>query len=200
MPLVVALCTGNAARSVMAGALLAGDPDIVVETRGTHVVEGLPMSLRTRTALSALGVDGHVHRSQQLTDADVEAADVVLAMAREHVQYVRRIHPEAAARTATLKRLARDLQPGPEPLRERIAALRLDRVALEHWEDVEDPAGGDDDVFHECAGQIRDLLHRLAPALQETERRRGRTPGTPERSRPGEQETERRRPGEREAG
>jgi protein-tyrosine phosphatase len=170
MPLVVALCTGNAARSVMAGALLAGNPDIVVETRGTHVVEGLPMSMRTRTALSALGVDGHVHRSQQLTDADIASADLVLAMAREHVQYVRRIHPEAANRTATLKRLARDLQPGEKPLQERIAALHLDQVVLEHWEDVDDPAGGDEDIFHECAQQIQELLVRLAPALNQAQR------------------------------
>src|SRR5262245_1018680 len=167
MPLVVALCTGNAARSVMAGALLGGDPELAVETRGTHVVEGLPMSVRTRGALSALGVDGHIHRSQQLTDEDVDAADLVLAMAREHVEYVRRRHPQAAARTATLKRLARDLKPGSEPLAERLAVLRLDEVTLEHWEDVDDPAGGDEDVFHECATQIQVLLLELAPALRE---------------------------------
>ena len=168
MPLVVALCTGNAARSVMAGALLADDPNIVVATRGTHVVEGLPMSMRTRSALVALGVNDHSHRSRQLSSDDLRDADLIVAMAREHVQFVRRVHPQAAARTATLKRLARDLPAGSGPLAERVASLRLDAVDLEHWEDVDDPAGGDEAVFHECADEIRDLLDQLAPALLES--------------------------------
>lgn len=168
MPLVVALCTGNAARSVMAGALLADHPEIVVATRGTHVVEGLPMSLRTRSALVALGVNDHSHRSRQLSSDDLREADLVVAMAREHVQFVRRAHPQVAARTATLKRLARDLPATSGPLAERVASLNLDTVALEHWEDVDDPAGGDEAVFHECANQIRELLDQLAPALRES--------------------------------
>jgi protein-tyrosine phosphatase len=162
------LCTGNAARSVMAGALIGEDLDVLVTTRGTHVVEGLPMSMRTRGALAALGVNDHVHRSRQLTADDLRTADLVIAMAREHVQFVRRVYPGAAARTGTLKRLARDLPGGVGTLTERVAALELDRVALEHWEDVDDPAGGDEEVFHECAAEIHVLLQRLAPALQET--------------------------------
>ena len=49
-----------------------------------------------------------------------------------------------------------------------MAALRLDAVDLEQWEDVDDPAGGDEAMFHECANEIRVLLDVLAPALLET--------------------------------
>jgi protein-tyrosine phosphatase len=168
MPHLVMLCTGNAARSVMAGALIGDDLDVLVTTRGTHVVEGLPMSLRTRGALAALGVNDHAHRSRQLTADDLRTADLVVAMAREHVQFVRRTYPQAAPRTGTLKRLARDLPVGTGALADRVAALQLHAVALEHWEDVDDPAGGDEEVFHECATEIQELLQRLAPALQET--------------------------------
>jgi len=166
MPNLVTLCTGNAARSVMAGAILAAHlPEVVVSTRGTHVIEGMPMSWRTRDAIVAVGARTDGHRSRQLERADLPGADLVLAMAREHVEYVRRRYPAAAARTGTLKRLARDLPLAEGSLTERIAALGLDTVALEPWEDVDDPAGGEPEVFHRCAVEIQALLETLRPVL-----------------------------------
>jgi protein-tyrosine-phosphatase len=163
--LVLTLCTGNAARSVMAGAMLRS-AGIDVVTAGTHVVDGQPMSRRTRDALTALGFGVDHHRSRQVTEEAVRSAGLVLAMAGEHVAYVRREFPEAAPRTASIKRLCRDLPAGPEPLAERISALGLARLTLEPWEDVEDPAGGEDDVYLASAKELAELCADLVVRLR----------------------------------
>jgi len=161
---LVTLCTGNAARSVMAGAMLAGAP-LPIVTAGTHVIEGQPMSRRTRGALEAVGHNADGHRSHQITESDIDHSVLILAMAAEHVAYVRRKHPEAAHRTATIKRLVRDLPPGPAPLVDRLAAMQLADVEIGAWEDVEDPAGGEDAVYASCAQELADLCTRLLPLL-----------------------------------
>jgi protein-tyrosine-phosphatase len=137
----------------MAGAMLDAD-GLEIVTAGTHVVEGQPMSRRTRDALVSVGFTADGHRSHQLTERDLE-----------EVAYIRRRHPEAAPRTATIKRLCRDLADGPAPLADRVRALGLAGLPIEAWEDVEDPAGGDDGVYVSCAEELAGLCAQLRPRL-----------------------------------
>jgi protein-tyrosine-phosphatase len=163
---IVFLCTGNAARSVMGGAALAAHlPDWHVTTAGTLVVEGQPMSWRTKAALESVGLAAPSHRSRQATEGELDHAALVIALAPEHVQWVRRTHPAIASRTATLRRLARDLPDHRAPLPERVAELGLAQVELGDWEEVVDPGGGDADAFAVCAAEVVDLVDQLAPRL-----------------------------------
>lgn len=171
---LLVLCTGNAARSVMAGYMLCRLAEterimLDVTTAGTHAIDGQPMSLRTRGALAAIpelaDAPASRHRSHQLVAADLEDIDLAVAMEADHVRFVRRHHPAAAARTATLRRACRDLPSGEVPLSQRVASLGLDTVVLGEDEDVPDPAGHEEEVYVACAHELWRLSTELVRRL-----------------------------------
>jgi protein-tyrosine phosphatase len=171
---LLVVCTGNAARSVMAGYMLeylaeAEGCGLRVTTAGTHTLDGQPMSVRTRAGLASIAelADAPVsrHRSRQAQAAHFADADLVVAMEADHVRWVRRHHPEAAGRTATIRRLCRDLRPGPAPLGPRVAALGLADAVLGDDEDVADPAGRDEEVYVACAAELWALCAELVALL-----------------------------------
>ncbi len=172
---LLVLCTGNAARSVMAGFMFdvlrhsrPGDPLHVV-TAGTHTIDGQPMGLRTRTALSRLpelaDADFRRHRSRQVHGVDLVHAQLVVVMEADHVRFVRRQFPDAAAKTATIRHLCATLTPSPPTLDERVAALRLQDVELDDGEDVLDPAGHEADVYAACVDELWGLCRTLMTLL-----------------------------------
>lgn len=165
--MILFLCTGNATRSVLAGAALrAHVPELEVATAGTLTIDGLPMSWRTRAGFESVGLARPDHRSRQAVAADIEAATLVVGLAPEHVEWVRREHPAAAPRTGTLKRVARDLAADRRPLAGRVAELGLADVVLADWEEVVDPAGGEVEAFTACAAEVVALVDALAPRLR----------------------------------
>lgn len=167
---LLVLCTGNAARSVMAGYMLGAlsesrDDVLHVVTAGTHTVDGQPMSLRTRTALSRIPelaeADFRRHRSKQVYGVDLVHADLVVAMEADHVRFVRRRFPDAAGKTATIRHLCAVLAPAPPVLTERIADLDLASVEVDDADDVLDPAGQEADVYAACVDELWELCRRL---------------------------------------
>ncbi len=173
-PEVLVVCTGNAARSVMAGFMLEHLAEqqgrsLTVSTAGTHSVDGQPISPRTRAALMSIPALRNVaymrHRSHQMVEGDIERATLVIAMEAGHVRYVRNRHPRATSRTATLRRLTEILPADPSRLEDRVARLELDRAPVDPTEDILDPAGGDDVRYVRCAAELWELCQMLMQRL-----------------------------------
>jgi protein-tyrosine-phosphatase len=178
---LLVLCTGNAARSVMAGFMLeyleehgagrgtGSGTELHIVTAGTHTIDGQPMGMRTRAALSALpelaGASFTGHRSRQVSEADLIRADLVVVMEADHARFVRRLFPQAAPRTATIRTLCRDLPPPPPAMGERLSALHLADAPLSDDDDVIDPAGRDEQVYAACVAELWELCRQLITLL-----------------------------------
>jgi len=171
---LLVLCTGNAARSVMAGFMLdalgEGRPESLhVVTAGTHTIDGQPMGMRTRAALSRIPelaqMDFRRHRSRQVSEVDFRRAEIVVVMEADHVRFVRRQFTQFADKTGMLRRLSVDLPPGPPDLSERVTALGLASVEVDDRDDVLDPAGHDGDVYEKVVDELWELCRTLITRL-----------------------------------
>ena len=168
-PVVYMVCTGNAARSPMAAAMLRdldADGRIDVRSAGILTLEGHPIGARTRSALARHGLIDHTHRSRQFRGGDASAADLVVVMEPLHLHWIRRNLPEAVPITGSLRRLARDLAPredeaGVGDLERRVRALGLGNLEPEPWEEIVDPGAGDQDDFDRCSDELRLLVAEL---------------------------------------
>lgn len=168
---ITMVCTGNAARSVMAALLLrdrlGSDHALQVASAGTLVLPDQPMSVRTRKALERHGLADPYHRSRQIEAADVAASDLLLIMEPSHLHWMRRRLPEALPLAASLRRMVRDLPAAPgTTLAERVAALELAGHEFEPWEEVIDPGAGEQDVFDACIDELAGLIDDLVPTLR----------------------------------
>lgn len=149
---VLFVCTGNQCRSPAADIILGqlvreAGLDVAVSSAGTAAYWGEFAQEPTAQAARELGYDLAPHRSQPVTEELLQGADVILAMARRHQQWLMRTAPEAAARVHLFKPycLGRAEQPD---------------------DDIPDPVGRPLDVHRECVGEIESLLRLLVRRWQ----------------------------------
>jgi protein-tyrosine phosphatase len=179
------VCTGNRCRSPLAERLsalwaeeaLGAAGEVVTSSAGTDAAAGEPMEERSAQALSELGGDPRDVVSRALDVADLEAADLVLTMTRQHRRRVLELVPRAMRRTFTLAEAAAllaiddpaTLAVVPVADRTRGLATLLDGARASRAggpeDDIPDPIGQPQDVHRSVAARIVRDLRPLADAL-----------------------------------
>jgi len=184
MASILVICTGNVCRSPLAEGFLRsalelrfGDAAPGVASAGTTGWEGSGAMAESVAAARELDVDISSHHARLLLREHVAGADLVIGMAREHVDAVRRALPDAAEKTFTLKELVRLLEAlppaptgtGPETLTARVAeAASLRRSGFKgnpQDDDVVDPLGMALESYRAIAWELREYGDRLVDAL-----------------------------------
>lgn len=179
MTSVLCLCTGNTCRSPMAAALLAAR----LEERGVKaavasaglLTEGWEATPEAVASMAAMGFDTSGHRSQRVTAGLVRHADLVVAMAREHVREAVALAPEVWPRVFTLKELVRrgegigPRRPG-QSVSDWLTAVHDGRrpddlLGFSPDDDVVDPIGHPQAAYDRTAAELDVLTTRLAELL-----------------------------------
>lgn len=173
---ILVLCTANVCRSPMAQALLArelaarGEP-AAVRSAGT-LSSGAPPPAEVVAVMASCGLDVRGHRSHLVSGDDLARADLIVAMAREHLRHAAVTDPAAWPRAFTLRELVRrGGETGPRRPGETLAGW-LDRahagrsrMALlgdSQDDDIADPMGGAAGEYAQTAAELQALTGRLA--------------------------------------
>lgn len=155
---------------------LAAEAGVDVRVHSAGLLEdGNAASAHGVEVLEGMGLDTSSHRSRRMTADMVARADLVVAMAREHLREAVVAHADAFPRTFTLKELVRRGEAaGPrsasEPLDHYLARLHEGRdrsslLGVADEDDVSDPYGTGIEAYRRTAAELDDLTRRLAALL-----------------------------------
>ena len=165
---IVFVCTGNICRSPMGEALLRhelaarGCDGIEVTSCGTWASAPLPATAHAVTVLHGRGIDLTAHRSRAVEVAELEEADLVLAMTSVHVREIEEVAPAVLPKVRLMKELVElDLRPGAG----LEALLASTRPAPRRDLDVDDPMGLLPRSYERAAGEIEAGVKVLARVL-----------------------------------
>lgn len=180
---VLAVCTGNVARSPLVAQLLRVrlPKDVVrVESAGVNALVGAPMATPARQIAERHDiVDARAHHARQLTAVQLREHDLVLALSREHRSEIARLHPIASRYTFTLRECADIIRHIPKEELREVLSRYDDPVAAALWllsarrgtqspmkrkedYDVVDPYGRSSEIYERSTSQIVPAVDAVA--------------------------------------
>jgi protein-tyrosine-phosphatase len=115
------------------------DSQPFIHSAGTHAMEGLPAEPYAVEALKIFGIDISAHRSRPLDSTITNKADLILVMAKQHLDFVQNYTRDQSANVHLLCGVG----VGSEPA------------------EVPDPYGGSLRTYHECARMIHGCLEQV---------------------------------------
>lgn len=156
-----------------------------------HRVEALGLDVRVRSAglldnghpahsnsidvLTGRGLDITRHRSRRITAAILRSADLILAMARDHVREAVVMAPDVFPRIFTLKELVRRGEAiGPRGVHESLTdwlarahagRASCDLMGASDADDVPDPIGMPRTAYERMYEELDEQFGRLVPLL-----------------------------------
>ena len=147
---VIFVCTGNVCRSPMAAGLFydkllreKAEGSVRVRSAGTWALEGQSASAYALQVMAERDLDIGVHHGRNLTQADVDEADLILVMTLRHKEVIAQDFQRSDGKVFLLSALA-----GPPY-------------------DIQDPYGGSIVEYRRTAAELGDLVERAYPRVME---------------------------------
>ncbi len=150
---VMLVCTGNTCRSAMAEGIARkvaeemNISNIVFSSSGVGAMDGVPATDYAIEAAAHWDIDIRSHRSRLINKSLIDDAQLILAMAPEHVQQIISIDRGSVSKVFLYKSFPEPFSPTQER--------------------VEDPIGGTLEQYNQTFLELDEVMRRIFPKIVE---------------------------------